>query len=39
MQGLIDTGAIALGFLLRFIIPLLLLLLYGSRVEQSHAAG
>jgi hypothetical protein len=38
MQALIETGAVALGFILRLVIPLLLLLLFSSLVERPEAA-
>lgn len=37
MQGLIETGAVTIGFLVRLILPLLLLLLYSSWVERQAA--
>lgn len=37
MQGLIETGAVTIGFLVRLILPLLLLLLYSSWVERQTA--
>ncbi len=38
MQALIGTGAIAIGFLLRLVIPMALVLLFGSLMERPEAA-
>ena len=38
MQTLIETGAITLGFTLRLVIPLLLLLLFSSLMHRIEAA-
>lgn len=37
MEALMSTGFVALGFTLRFVVPLLLLLFFGSMSERGRA--